>query len=433
MSRFVIHGGLPLHGLHAVPGNKNAALPMLAASTLADGPVVLEGIPLIRDVNVMLGLLESIGMAVDLDEAEHRVSLDPSGLRVKPLDPRLCHRVRTSILFAGPLGARFGSAEIASPGGDAIGQRRLDTHFDGFSALGLEVDVGDPYRFRRRGARLRGADIVLDEASVTATENILMAAVLAEGTTTIYNAACEPHVANLAEMLRSMGADIQGDGTNRIVVRGVETLHGTTAKVWPDAIEAASFIAAAAATGGSVELDAVPPADMRVIARSFARLGFQWEMRPDSSLWLPVRQARRVVDGYGHAIPKIEDGIWPSTPSDVMSALIVLATQTEGTVLFFEKLFESRMYFVDHLIGMGARIVQCDPHRIVVQGPAPLHGTHVSSPDIRAGMALIIAALCAKGETFIHNAESIDRGYEAIDASLRALGADIVREKDSQE
>ena len=433
MSRFVIHGGLPLHGLHAVPGNKNAALPMLAASTLADGPVVLEGIPLIRDVNVMLGLLESIGMAVDLDEARHRVTLDPSGLRVKPLDPRLCHRVRTSILFAGPLGARFGSAEIASPGGDAIGQRRLDTHFDGFSALGLEVDVGDPYRFRRRGARLRGADIVLDEASVTATENILMAAVLAEGTTTIYNAACEPHVANLAEMLRSMGADIQGDGTNRIVVRGVETLHGTTAKVWPDAIEAASFIAAAAATGGSVELDAVPPTDMRVIARSFARLGFQWEMHPDSSLWLPVRQTRRVVDGYGHAIPKIEDGIWPSTPSDVMSALIVLATQTEGTVLFFEKLFESRMYFVDHLIGMGARIVQCDPHRIVVQGPAPLHGTHVSSPDIRAGMALIIAALCAKGETFIHNAESIDRGYEAIDASLRALGADIVREKDSQE
>ena len=429
MSHFIIHGGKPLHGLHAVPGNKNAALPMLAASTLADGPVTLEGLPLIRDVLVMLGLLESIGVSVDLDEHAHRVTLDPRRLKVKPLDPALCHRVRTSILFAGPLTTRFGTAEIASPGGDAIGQRRLDTHFDGFLALGMEVDVGEPYRFRRRDARLHGAAIVLDEASVTATENILMAAVLAEGETSIYNAACEPHVANLAAMLSAMGADIQGAGTNRIVVHGVEALHGVTARIEPDAIEAASFLAAAAATGGSIELDAVSPDDMRVIARPFARLGVRWEQRPDTSLWLPARQERRVADDYGHAIPKIEDGIWPSTPSDVMSALIVLATQAEGTVLFFEKLFESRMYFVDHLLGMGARIVQCDPHRIVVQGPSALHGTRVSSPDIRAGMALIIAALCAQGETMIQNAESIDRGYEAIDDALRALGADIVRER----
>lgn len=428
MSQFVIHGGRPLRGLHTVPGNKNAALPMLAAATLADRPVTLEGLPLIRDVLVMIGLLESIGAAVDLDERRHRVTIDPSGLKVKPLDPTLCHRVRTSILFAGPLAARFGVAEIASPGGDAIGQRRLDTHFDGLRALGMEVDVGEPCRFRRTGRRLRGSYIVLDEASVTATENLLMAAVLAEGETILYNAACEPHIANLAAMLSAMGADIQGAGTNRIAVRGVEALHGgITARIEPDAIEASSFLAAAAATGGEITLDAVSPEDMRVIARPFARLGVRWEMRSDGSLWLPAAQDRRVIDDYGHAIPKIEDGIWPSTPSDAMSALIVLATQTQGTVLFFEKLFESRMYFVDHLIGMGARIVQCDPHRILVQGPCELRGTRVSSPDIRAGMALVIAALCAQGETLIQNAESIDRGYETIDAALRALGADIER------
>lgn len=427
MSQFVIHGGRPIQGLHHVPGNKNAALPMLAACTLADGPVTLEGLPLIRDVLVMLGLLESMGVAVDLDEDAHRVCLDPHGLRTKAPDPALCHRVRTSILFAGPLTARLGCAEIASPGGDAIGQRRLDTHFEAFRAMGMDVEEGEPYRFRRKGARLRGAALVLDEASVTATENILMAATLAEGVTSIYNAACEPHVANLASMLNAMGADIQGAGTNRIVVRGVQQLHGATVRIGPDAIEAASFLAAAAATGGSLQLDSVMPDEMRVIERPFARLGVHWEFNPDGALWLPAQQEMRVHEGYGRAIPKIEDGIWPSVPSDVMSALIVLATQTEGTLLFFEKLFESRMYFVDHLIGMGARIVQCDPHRIIVQGPASLRGTTVSSPDIRAGMALVIAALCAQGETIIQNAERIDRGYEAIDASLRALGADIER------
>ena len=428
MSQFVIHGGHPLSGRHFVPGNKNAALPMLAAATLADGPVVLDSLPLIRDVRVMLDLLRSLGAAVDLDEAAHSVRIDPAGIRPRALDPALCRQVRTSFLFAGPLTARFGEAEIASPGGDAIGQRRLDTHIDGFRALGMEAFDGLPYRFRRHG-RLHGADIVLDEASVTATENILMAAVLADGTTTIYNAACEPHVANLAAMLRSMGADIEGAGTNFLTIRGVESLHGTRARILPDAIEAASFLAAAAATHGTLELDGITPFDAHVIARPFARLGVRWEQRPDSSLWLPARQEMRVANDYGNAIPKIEDGIWPSTPSDVMSALIVLATQTEGTVLFFEKLFESRLYFIDHLLGMGARIVQCDPHRIVVQGPCRLHGTTVSSPDIRAGMALVIAALCASGETVIHNAESIDRGYEAVDETLRALGADIERVK----
>ena len=426
MSQFVIHGGHPLHGVHRVPGNKNAALPMLAASTLADGPVTLDALPLIRDVRVMLDLLRSLGADVELDEAAHRVRIDPRGIEPRALDPDLCRQVRTSFLFAGPLAARFGRAEIASPGGDAIGQRRLDTHIDGFRALGMEVADGLPYRFRRHG-RLHGADIVLDEASVTATENILMAAVLAEGTTTIYNAACEPHVANLATMLRAMGADIQGAGTNFITVRGVERLGGTEARILPDAIEAASFLAAAAATGGSLQLDGITPFDAHVIARPFARLGVRWEQRPDGSVLLPPGQTLRVANDYGNAIPKIEDGIWPSTPSDVMSALIVLATQADGTVLFFEKLFESRLYFIDHLLGMGARIVQCDPHRIVVQGPCRLRGSRVASPDIRAGMALIIAALCASGETVIHNAESIDRGYEAVDAALRALGADIER------
>ena len=431
MSHFVIRGGRPLNGLHRVPGNKNAALPMIAAATLADGPVTLRSLPLIRDVRVMLALVESLGATVELDEAAHRVRIDPRGISPRALDPGLCRQVRTSFLFAGPLTARFGEAEIASPGGDAIGQRRLDTHIDGFRALGMDVSQRLPYRFRRE-RRLRGAEIVLDEASVTATENILMAAVLAEGTTTIYNAACEPHVANLAAMLRSMGADIEGAGTNFLTVRGVESLRGTEAEILPDAIEAASFLAAGAATGGSIELDRIGPFDARVVARPFARLGVAWQQRPDGSLRLPPEQSLRVADDVGGAIPKIEDGIWPSTPSDVMSALIVLATQARGTVLFFEKLFESRLYFIDHLLGMGARIVQCDPHRIVVQGPCRLHATRVSSPDIRAGMALIIAALCAEGETVIHNAESIDRGYEAVDEALRALGADIERADDAR-
>ncbi len=426
MAVLKIRGGKALNGVHRVPGNKNAALPMLAATVLAEDEVELRNIPWIQDVEVMLEILEFLGAGIRRDKAAHTVVVDPRNIRPKELDPELCRKVRTSILFSGPMTARFGEAVIHSPGGDSIGHRRLDTHFYGFRALGMEVDTGRPFRFRRGGARLRGAEMVLDEASVTATENIVMAAVLAEGETTIFNAACEPHVRNLCEMLNSMGARIQGAGTNFIRIEGVERLAGTSAEIAPDAIEGASFLAAAAATGGSVSLDHVDAADFRVIARPFARLGVRWEMK-GSGLWLPADQELRVEDDDGGAIPKIEDGIWPMVPSDVMSALIVLATRAEGTVLFFEKLFESRMYFVDKLLAMGARIVQCDPHRVVVQGPSRLHASEVASPDIRAGMALLIAALCAEGETTIRNAGVIDRGYEKVDEALRALGADVTR------
>lgn len=426
MSRFIIEGGHPLHGRHAAVGNKNAALAMLAACTLADGPVRLTNLPLIRDVRVLLDLLASLGAKVALDEAARAVAIDPSGIEARPLDRGLCRLVRASILFAGPLVARFGEAVIPCPGGDGIGRRRLDTHFEGLRGLGAEITETNPYVFRRR-ARLRGCRLVLDEASVTATENLVMAAVLAEGETTLYNAACEPHVQDLCRMLVSMGASIRGIGTNRLVIEGVARLAGTEARVGSDAIEAASFLAAAAATHGSLTVTGAEPEEFEVIARPFARLGVRWTRDAAGALHLPAVQELRIVNDADNAVPKIEDGIWPSVPSDVMSVLIVLATRAQGIILFFEKMFESRLYFVDHLIGMGARIVQCDPHRILVQGPSALRGTMVSSPDIRAGMALLVAALCAQGVTEIHNAESIDRGYEKVEDALRRLGAAIER------
>ncbi len=427
MAHFIIEGGHPLSGTHRPAGNKNAALPMLAASVLADSPVVLHNLPLIRDVKVMLELLESLGARVDLDATGHSVRIDPAGLTPRPLDRDLCRRVRASILFAGPLAARFGEAVIPSPGGDGIGRRRLDTHFEGLRGLGIEVTETNPYVFRR-GRELRGASLLLDEASVTATENLLMAAVLARGETTLYNAACEPHVQDLCHMLRQMGARIEGIGTNRLRIEGAERLRGVEARVGPDAVEAASFLAAVAATHGSLRLEDVPREEFEIIRRPFARLGVRWTLEPDGSLRLPAVQELRVQNDADNAIPKIEDGIWPSVPSDLLSVLIVLATCAHGIVLFFEKMFESRLYFVDHLIGMGARIVQCDPHRILVHGPSVLHGTRVSSPDIRAGMALLVAALKAEGRTEIHNAESIDRGYESIERSLAGLGARIERQ-----
>ena len=399
---------------------------MIAATVLADHPVTLRNLPWIRDVQVMLELLQQLGAKVECDFAAHAASIDPSDVAPRPLDAELCRRVRTSILFAGPLLARFGSAAIPSPGGDVIGRRRLDTHFDGFRALGAEITETDPIVFRAPD-RLRGRRILFDEASVTATENVLMASVLAEGVTTLYNAACEPHVQDLCRMLNRMGADIAGVGTNRLVVTGVPRLGGTDARVGPDAIAAASYIAASAATHGALTVSGADPEDMEVLERPFARLGIRWDSDPDGTLRLPAGQEMRVANDAGNAVPCIADGVWPMTPSDVMSALIVLATRVDGTVLFFEKLFESRLYFIDHLIGMGARIVQCDPHRILVQGPSALRGSTVTSPDIRAGMALLVAALSARGTTVIHNAESVDRGYESVDTALRALGADIER------
>ncbi|MBN2685427.1 MAG: UDP-N-acetylglucosamine 1-carboxyvinyltransferase [Pontiellaceae bacterium] len=423
MAKFIIQGGSPVGGIFHPRGNKNAVLPMLAACVLTDQPVVLHNVPLINDVKVMLQLLESIGVSVEL--SDHTLTLCAGSLKTTSLDQTLCARVRTSILLAGPLAARHGDAVIYPPGGDVIGRRRLDTHFYGLNALGVHIESAEAYAFSAHG--LSGTDMVLDEASVTATENILMAAVLAEGTSTIYNAACEPHVQDLACLLNKMGARISGIGTNKLIIEGVSVLSGAEHRVQPDYIEVGSFIAASAVTGGSLTIpDAGDPLALQVMKKTFSKMGVEWALG-DGILTLPAKQSLEILPDIANATPKIEDGIWPAFPSDLMSVCIVLATQTKGTALFFEKMFESRMYFVDHLMAMGANIIQCDPHRVVVVGPTLLRGSKLTSPDIRAGMAMLIAACCAEGESVIENAQVIDRGYEAIEDRLRALGANIVR------
>ena len=423
MARFIIRGGRPLSGRHAPAGNKNAALPMVAAAVLTDEPVCLENVPAIDDVQTMLALLAELGVAVDV--SGHTVTLCARGIRGRRLGAERCRRVRSSILFAGPMAARHGRVTVFPPGGDMIGRRPLDTHFMGLRQLGIDVECDRGLVFRRRA--LQGADIVLDEASVTATENIVMAATLAKGRTTVYNAACEPHVQDLCRMLNAMGARIEGIGTNLLALEGVEALHGVRHRLASDYIDVASFVAAAVLTGGALEVPDVEEPALHVVERAFRRLGRRWAVA-GGTLTAPAGQRLRVRNDYGAAIPKLEDGPWPSFPSDLMSVAIVTATHAHGTVLFFEKMFESRMYFVDRLIDMGARIVQCDPHRVIVSGPSRLSGSHLSSPDIRAGMALVLAALCARGESIIDNAQSIDRGYEALDRRLAALGADIERE-----
>jgi UDP-N-acetylglucosamine 1-carboxyvinyltransferase len=426
MAQFVIHGNRRLNGTFMPGGNKNAVLPMLAACTLTDAPVTLENIPLIEDVRTMLAILAHLGVAVDLKEKEHAVTLCAQGLRRSRLPDELCRQVRSSILFAGPLAARIGRATLAPPGGDVIGRRRMDTHFEGLRALGIEVGGSVNYVFRRRA--LHGADLVLDEASVTATENIVMAAVLAPGATTIFNAACEPHVQDLCSLLNKMGARIRGVGTNLLRLEGVDTLYGATHRVQPDLIELGSFLTAAAVTGGELVVGEVCAEPLAIAARTFRKLGVQWTIQ-GAELRLATKQKLKIVKDFGAAVPKIEDGVWPAFPSDLMSVAIVAATQASGAILFFEKMFESRMYFVDQLQNMGAHIIQCDPHRVIVVGSTRLRGSPIASPDIRAGMALLIAALCAKGVSTIGNAQNIDRGYERVEEKLRALGADIERKE----
>ncbi len=426
MSEFVIRGGHCVHGVHRSPGNKNAALPMLAACLLTDETVTLRNVPAIRDVETMLRILDGLGVAIS--RKGHQVTLCSKGVRKRVPDPVLCRHVRTSLLFAGPLAARHGKAVIARPGGDSIGRRRFDTHLDGLRQLGIEIgrNAAGSCTFTRK--QLAGADILLDEASVTATENIIMAAVLAPGVSTIFNAACEPHVQDLCRMLQSMGACISGLGTNRLVITGVKKLKGANYRIASDTIEAASFVAAAILTGGELTVENIEPEDFRVIDKHWSKLGVQWSWE-STTLHVPGKQQLHVNNDFDAAIPKIEDGPWPNFPSDLLGVTLVLATQAEGTVLLFEKMFESRMYFVDRMIEMGARIVQCDPHRVVVSGPAKLHATRLHSPDIRAGISLLLAALCADGESRIGNANIIDRGYEAVDRKLRHLGADIHRKK----
>ena len=426
MSRLVIQGRHAISGTHRVSGNKNAALPMIAAALLTSEPVVLHNVPAIDDVARMLDVAKTFGVRVTRDAKTDAVTLVAAKVKSARISPELAAKIRTSFLFAGPLLARLGRASLPPPGGDAIGHRRLDTHIAGFRALGAKASVGRK-TLALKGA-LKGARILLDEASVTATENILMASVLAKGRTVIDNAACEPHVVDLANLLVAMGAKVAGAGTNRLVVEGVESLHGCEATVGCDYIEAGSYLVAAAVTGGELTLANVDPAPFEVLAPAFARFGVTWTIDAAARTlrYMPRRKLRMKYD-LGDAIPSVADGTWPAFPSDLMSILIVLATQARGTCLFFEKMFESRLYFVDHLRQMGAKIVPCDPHRVVVTGPSSLVGGTVTSPDIRAGIALVIAALCAKGETTIQNAESIDRGYVSVERAFGELGADIVR------
>ena len=426
MGSLIIRGKRVVAGTHRVSGNKNAALPMIAAALLTSEPVTLTNLPDIVDVAMMLEVAKSFGVKVVRDAKADSVTLTAAKVRTARIPADLAAKIRTSFLFAGPLLARLGRVSLPPPGGDQIGHRRLDTHFAGFRALGAKAALGrKTLAFR---GTLKGTKILLDEASVTATENILMASVLASGKTEIYNAACEPHIVDLANLLNAMGAKVVGAGTNLIAVEGVESLHGCTARVGCDYIEAGSYITVAAVTGGELTLTNVEPEPFDVLEGAFARFGVTWTIdRAKGELrYVPKKKLKMKYD-LGDAIPSVADGTWPAFPSDLLSILIVLATQARGTCLFFEKMFESRLYFVDHLKQMGAKIVQCDPHRVVVTGPCALVGGTVTSPDIRAGIALVIAALCAKGETSILNAESIDRGYVSVEDSLGALGANIER------
>ena len=421
-----IQGGKTISGVHAVPGNKNAVLPMIAASLLTAEPVTLTNVPAISDVSTMLDAARSFGTKVTRDIKAGTVTLVSPKLKTAKISAELASKIRTSFLFAGPLLARVGRASLPPPGGDAIGHRRLDTHFAGFKALGAKAVAGrKTLRFK---GELKGARILLDEASVMATENILMASVLAKGRTVIYNAACEPHIVDLANMLNLMGAKITGAGTNLISIEGVETLTGCTARVGCDYIEAGSYVAAAAVTGGEILLTGIDPEPFAVMEGAFKRFGVTWtiDAKEKTLRYIPKKRLKMRYD-LGDVIPSVSDGPWPAFPSDMMSVLIVLATQTRGTCLFFEKMFESRLYFVDSLRQMGAKIVQCDPHRVVVTGPSQLYAGSFTSPDIRAGIALVIAALAAKGVSTINNAKVIDRGYVAIEENLKALGANIER------
>jgi UDP-N-acetylglucosamine 1-carboxyvinyltransferase len=422
--RFRVRGGRPLRGTIRPAGNKNAALPILAATLLADGPVELDNIPRIRDVESLLALLADLGSTFDWT-GPNTVRIDTRSARPKPLDPVLCARIRASILLAGPALARFGSVVLPPPGGDVIGRRRVDTHFLALEQLGAEVRVGDRYEVEAK--HLVGADIFLDEPSVTGTENALMAAVGSKGRTVIRNGASEPHVQDLARFLVSLGASIEGIGTNVYVVEGGRPLRsGAPYAIGPDHIEIGSFIGLAAVTNGEIVIDPVRPDDLRSTLLGFDRLGIR--PRVDGTrLIVDAGQERRIRPDLGGHVPKLEDGPWPAFPADVLSTTIVAATQCSGLLLIFEKMFESRLFFVDKLIGMGARIVLCDPHRAVIAGPSPLKGNVVDSPDIRAGMAMLLAALCAEGRSTIHNIGQIERGYERIDERLRALGAELER------
>ncbi len=424
MSTFEIEGGVPLRGTVRASGNKNAILPMIAACLLTDQEVVLDNVPDIIDVRHMLEVVVELGGKVE--RSGERVSIHAASLNKSVISRELCNKVRTSIMFVAPLLHRLGQATLYPPGGDVIGRRRLDTHFYGLQKLGAHVELNGSYEFTMNGAPMTGAEMFFDEPSVTGTEHILMAAAVSQGHTLLRNAACEPHVQDLANMLNAMGAKISGIGTNQLSIEGVPSLNGTSHTVCHDHIEAASYLALAAATGGELKVEGTDLHSYWMCRRVFATLGVKIELYKDH-VYLPATQEMRVTRDFDGSMPVIGDGPWPQFATDQMSCMITLATQVEGNVLFFEKMFESRLYFVDRLIAMGANAVVCDPHRVVISGRSRLRGTTLVSPDIRAGMALLGAALCAKGKSTVQNANMIERGYEQVEQKLAALGARITR------
>lgn len=428
MYKYLIEGGFPVKGTIKASGNKNAALPCIAASVLTEAPVILRNIPEIEDVWVMFEVFKSLGGTVEkLKENEYKLQLKE--IKTSEIPVALAAKIRASILFAGPLLARYGKVELPPPGGDVIGRRRLDTHFLALTELGARVETDGRFSFSAN--KLKGADIFLDETSVTATENAVMAAVIAEGHTVITNAASEPHVQDLCNMLNSMGAKITGIGSNILKIDGVKKLNGTEFKIGADYMEIGSFIGLAAVTRGSLKITDVNIEDMRPLRIAFGKLGITWSVEADT---LTVSSSQKLVVNcdIGGMIPKIDDAPWPGFPPDLTSIMTVIATQVNGTILVHEKMFESRMFFVDKLIGMGAKIILCDPHRAVVAGPCRLHGGELISPDVRAGMAMVIAACCAQGESLIRNVYQIERGYEKLVQRLNSIGVKIKRIEESK-
>ncbi len=421
--QFIVEGGQRLSGSIRPAGNKNAALPIVAAALLTDQPVFLENVPRIRDIETLVDLIRTTGADCDWT-GPNALRIHAESLRAGELDPVMCKRIRASILLAAPLLARCGDVTLSPPGGDVIGRRRLDTHFHVLQALGAEYELGERFRFWTKG--LVGTDVFLDEPSVTATENALVAAVAATGTTVLRNAASEPHVQDLANFLVALGAKIEGIGSNVYTVHGGRPLGSATHTIGPDHIEVGSFIGLAAVTRSELRIERAGVDHLRSTLMGFERLGVSCRIDGED-LIVPEQQTRTVQSDLGGHVPKLEDQPWPAFPADLMSIAIVTATQCDGMILMHEKMFESRMFFVDKLVSMGARIVLCDPHRAIVSGPTRLRGSTVESPDIRAGMAMLLAALCAEGTSTINNAQQIERGYERIEQRLGALGARIRR------
>jgi len=426
MEKFIIEGGTPLNGEVSPAGNKNAALPLLSACLLTEEPVILRNIPRIKDVSVMRHLIESLGAQVEeLDATSWRVTA--RDLRPADLDPDLCRRIRASILVAGPLSARIREFRLPPPGGDVIGRRRLDTHILALRALGSEVTYDRGFTFKSNG--LRGADFLMDEASVTATENAIMAAVTAKGETVIRNAASEPHVQELCHFLNSLGAQIEEIGSNTLRIHGVPKLHGGEFTIGPDYLEVVSFIGAAAVTHGTVRIRNAGVENLGMIAHVFERMGVRWIVEGDDII-VPAEQELKILPDLDGAIPEVKTNVWPAFPTDLISIAITVATQASGSIMFHDWMFSGRMYFTDKLVGMGARIILCDPYRCLVQGPNQLYGENLESPDIRAGMSLLLAALAAKGTSVVRNIGQIERGYQDVDKKLQALGAKLERVKE---